>query len=277
MPWIQKEDGSKEYKLSMYTKEELPTWDEIYNEWYKSGHIIYDPNDVHDQVIDLYWKIPHKVYLLLTICNQFNKMIYEDGYKDQIIKMISDNINHMRLSTNYTGNGLFKIVDLLFLVHSDEDCISIFNSNDEELQVKLANRMGCSIEEFLKITNSVIKEAPPIYSIKMPSGHINPFIFDTKFRCYIDQELEFHRKLGITLFITTERTGGQYKNGPVFFVNPFSSGTEDSCYRDIIDLMITPYKDYFENGVGWKDDHGSLISGDSKSSAACYTGFDSAK
>lgn len=275
MPWIQNPDGSREYKLSIFAKEELPTWDEIYNEWYKSDHLFYDPDDVNDQKEDLYWKIPHKVYLLLTICNQFNKMIYEDGYRDYIIKMINATPS---LYQAYLGLGNFVIKDLLFLIHDQESCQYVLsNGKDQETIDKLSNRVGCSIEEFLSIMESELagKQLPPIYSIKMPNNQPNPFIVNDRFRIYSDQEMEFPRKLGITLYITTENADGEYKNGPVFLSYPFDD--KSGHYRDMIEIMMKPFKDYFENGIGWKDENGDLISEKSKGTEIYYMGIDPAK
>ncbi|MCM1220104.1 MAG: hypothetical protein NC548_37000, partial [Lachnospiraceae bacterium] len=63
MPWVLDENGNKKYTPSIYAKEELPTWNEFYNEFYKSGNYTYDGGkDVFE--IDPYWKIPRKKYLL---------------------------------------------------------------------------------------------------------------------------------------------------------------------------------------------------------------------
>lgn len=81
------------YKLSMFVKEELPTWAELH-EWYQyyqshdkgGGH--YKPGDEGE--IERYWRIPRSLYLLALVCNQMNKMLIEDGYLDVIKKTLSD-------------------------------------------------------------------------------------------------------------------------------------------------------------------------------------------
>ena len=40
MPWIT-ENGEKKYIPSAYAKEELPTWNELYNEFYKNQYYVY--------------------------------------------------------------------------------------------------------------------------------------------------------------------------------------------------------------------------------------------
>ena len=34
MPWIKDSNNEDKYIASKYAKEELPTWNEVYNEWY---------------------------------------------------------------------------------------------------------------------------------------------------------------------------------------------------------------------------------------------------
>lgn len=78
MPWITDENGEIKYTLSIYTKEELPTWSEMYNDfWLKE---IFSFNEKSDQTPDRYWKIPHNKYILAIACNQLNKMVYEDKF-----------------------------------------------------------------------------------------------------------------------------------------------------------------------------------------------------
>lgn len=66
--------------ISRYTKDELPTWSEIYyNYWlnYDNANEYHDDEDIYE--LDKYWRIPKKLYLLGMVCNQLNKMISEDG------------------------------------------------------------------------------------------------------------------------------------------------------------------------------------------------------
>ena len=61
--------------MSIYCKDDLPTWHEIYYEFYLKDLFNYDCNDTE---LDLYWKIPHKKMIIGFVCNQLNKMIFED-------------------------------------------------------------------------------------------------------------------------------------------------------------------------------------------------------
>lgn len=89
MGWVLNEAGEKVYKTSIYTKDELPTWSEIYNDFYQNMFL--KDNYKDDGTIDKYWRIPRQKYICGMICNQFNKMIIEDedGYKDKIIEEIN--------------------------------------------------------------------------------------------------------------------------------------------------------------------------------------------
>ena len=59
-----------------YCKDELPTWHEIYYDFYLKDLFSY--NKAVDLDLDLYWQEPQKKVLLGFICNQLNKMIFED-------------------------------------------------------------------------------------------------------------------------------------------------------------------------------------------------------
>lgn len=63
---------------SIYHKECLPTWDQMYNEFFLNKMFTYDPASKDQQDIDPYWKRPHRKMLLGWACNQLNKMIFED-------------------------------------------------------------------------------------------------------------------------------------------------------------------------------------------------------
>lgn len=94
MPYIDDVNNEKKYIPSKYAKEELPTWNEIYNEFYKERVHFYNPADESHQVEDLYWKVPHRKILLGWICNQFNKMIFEDNAKSSILEWINTNLSN---------------------------------------------------------------------------------------------------------------------------------------------------------------------------------------
>ena len=144
------------YKASIYAKEELPTWSEIYEEFYLNKCYSCDINKKEDQLIDLYWKIPHKTFLISVICNQFNKMIYEDNLKDKIIDKLNHNIDK-------------EIVGIRFKYGTMED-------------------IYYHIIEYSHVyQNKVFDNAPSIYTIPMPNGKPNPFITSKHHRLDVSQ------------------------------------------------------------------------------------------
>jgi len=77
MPW----NGNgydKKFTVSLYCKDELPTWAELYNDFWMKKTFNYDSKNIEHQTLDQYWKIPYRKILLAQICNQLNKMIFED-------------------------------------------------------------------------------------------------------------------------------------------------------------------------------------------------------
>lgn len=89
MPWITNTDGEKEYVVSAYVKEELPTWSEFYEEFYLNKVFEFNRDKWKHDEMDPYWKIPRKKVLLAQCCNQLNKMIHEDNLLVKIIDSLS--------------------------------------------------------------------------------------------------------------------------------------------------------------------------------------------
>ena len=96
MPWIVDESGEDVYRASMWVKEELPTWSEL-REWYECAYYTY--TDQPDQKMDVYWKIPRSKYLLSVVCNQLNKLLYEDRL------ILPRNISDDDLGIHVKGNA----------------------------------------------------------------------------------------------------------------------------------------------------------------------------
>ena len=74
MPWVE-ENGNHFYKASPFIKEALPTWDEIYNEFYKKKITKY--LEGKDTELDHYYQVPRNKILVAFMCNQLNKMLFE--------------------------------------------------------------------------------------------------------------------------------------------------------------------------------------------------------
>lgn len=136
MPWVKNKDGSKNYVPSAYTKEELPTWNELYNEFYKNQYYVYAHLDRDHLKRDPYWKIPHMKYLLAVVCNQLNKMLFEDGMEKDVVEY----------ANILMGPGIEYIA---FYIELDDHTAPSW-----------------------MIGSDVI---PPIYTIPFPNGEPNPF------------------------------------------------------------------------------------------------------
>jgi len=138
MPWVTDNTGEKKYVVSIYDKDCLPTWEELYNQFYKKRMFNYEPhNRGHNFQNDPFWNRPTRKMLLAWGCNQLNKMVFEDG------------------------------VDVAQFLRCK------YGSPFEKVHFVLVN--GSSIKEGEQILSDEIidliqlKGAPPIYSCKLPS------------------------------------------------------------------------------------------------------------
>lgn len=92
MPWIKDENSEDVYEPSVYTKEDLPTWGELYCEFLMNYGYTYIA--AKDTEIDPYWKLPRKLVVLAQSCNQLNKMLFEDNLRNFF--KVSRNANDVR-------------------------------------------------------------------------------------------------------------------------------------------------------------------------------------
>lgn len=251
MPWKTDKNGDKKYKVSIYAKEELPTWAEVYEEFYLKKQFLYDPNDPDHQHRDLYWPIQNKKYILATVCNQFNKMIFEDGLKTDLLKFINDNIGKNCVDTRFTCEIL------------NRDCTDV--------------RFTCepinSTYEWKCVVNNKfvgINIAPPIYTIPFPNGKSNPFITSNHPRIDITEN---ERPLCLFPIIKFDVNAS---NCNLYNPIPYDDYSSDD-YNAIIEFMITQYKEYFEGeGIGWKDSDGKVIESDPMKRSCDGAGYDPA-
>lgn len=225
---------------SVYVKEDLPTWSEVYYNFYKGKVFSFDhENPHHTDDLDKYWKIPRRKLLLTTVTNQFNKMLYEDRYSERFITFLNDNITRNAVSAMFTCE-LISPPKEITTVHS----YTQYMRDYEKWSTKY-------LDHFLK--NHPIKETPPIYTLTMPDGKPNPFIIN-------DEDVErinvndLNGYLCIHPIIFIEENNRKYAYCPTPFVP-----AQSVDWTKIIDWMMIPYIQYFENGVGWKDHNGDLI------------------
>lgn len=155
-----------------YVKEDLPTYSELYNEFWLKDYWVsrsFEPHDPKWQELDPYWEIPRYKVLLATACNQFNKMMYIDK------------------SVNFYGP-----VRRLFCSEYDlrldvQDYIS-WHLNDRTYQLSVT-RMDEWRPHFAIAKEGVYLDTPnynhpmlgednlpPIYELDLPNGQDNPFV-----------------------------------------------------------------------------------------------------
>ena len=170
MPWVTDNNGENKYVVSIYDKDCLPTWEELYNQFYKKRMFNYEPhNRAHIFQNDHYWNRPIRKMLLAWGCNQLNKMIFEDG------------------------------VDVAQFLRCK------YGSLFEKVHFILVN--GTSIKEGEQILDDEIidltqlKCAPPIYSCKVPSTG-EPSIFQSN-HPHIDID-ELNHPIQIVAVLSTD-------------------------------------------------------------------------
>lgn len=254
MPWKKDVNGEMKYHLSIYSKEELPTWSEVYEEFYLKNQFIYDPNGADALDLDLYWKIPKRKYLLAIVCNQFNKMLFEDGMRDKLLKFIRDNLR--------------------------DDCVDVRFSCEPIDDYELPDDMNNVKEDYERFVTSWKKAiddkfvgrtmAPPIYTFPLPTGVDNPFVISKHPRIDINT---INTKMCIVPILKFSNPGNDYSIAAPL---PYEEWNED-CYNKIIKFMMESFIDYFEgSGIGWKDSAGNLIETDPMKRSCDGAGYDPA-
>lgn len=224
MPWIDDGSGELKYKTSKLVKEELPTWDEVYNVFYKSHLNTYIP-DRDKNKLDIYWKIPRQQFILSIIANQFNKMLFEDTdvavEKEALMVYITEQV------------GLDIDVDTMqFVLYPSEEYPNKPNPTEE----------WC------------------IYTFPDPDGNENPFITTFENRIDVSKQTDKQMELGLICRVSEKDKYEAINNTDLKLFEENNETSERWIYVDgttfpaIIDIMITRFKRYFENGVKWKTD-----------------------
>lgn len=251
MPWIKDENGEDVYRPSMFLKEELPTWHEFYNGWYKKKLFHYSNDDTE---MDYYWKVPKNYWLMARCCNQLNKMLWE-GHGNPTIPM-NDEI--LELTRKYIHD------------YFDPD-MTVYN-----------------ISFFLEPGVSGWYETPFEFAdVEVHGAYSLPKILDSPFAETVDKlsrilcEREAGSSQHMVLVVATDGLLYSFSlNKDDYTDDVFCCKNENGelvpCSLLILDKMMECYKEYFENGVGWKDSNGELIESD-RSSHECLSGFDAAK
>ena len=247
MPWITDDKGNKSYKVSLYTKNELPTWNEVYNEyWLKTINIyIPDSSDPDMHIEDPYWKIPRRIVLLAMIANQLNKMLFEDNMHKHILEELNQDRGEWGdfEDIRFLIEPLPELAEKLVVAHNEQE--------GEQIYAEHVNVWN----EFMNKKFVALNCAPPIYTIPNPNGTPDHFITNEHPRIDVTT---IRSTLMLYPILQSKSKGESWRNIEAFYPNdmdPYMS----SMYQKIMKLMMDQYAEYFENGVGWKDENGNLI------------------
>lgn len=254
MPWVTDKNGEQQYKLSIYAKEELPTWSEIYDLFYTQKQFVYDPSSSDAEDLDLYWKIPKKKYLLAIVCNQFNKMLFEDDMKKDLMTFIHNEIRDDCIDVRFTCEPIddYELPEDLKTIKEDYE--------------RFVTRWKKAIDDKFVGTNM----APPIYTFPLPTGATNPFIISKHPRVNVNN---IHTRMCIVPILKFGRPGNDYSIAAPL---PYEEWNK-SDYNKIIEFMMQPFKEYFEGaGIGWKDQDGNLLEVDPLKRSCDGAGYDPA-
>lgn len=240
MSWIKDQNGEKKYKVSIYTKEELPTWSEIYEEFYKKNICDWSPNIDNHQIKDLYWKIPRRKILLAMMANQLNKMIFEDGMRSDVLDYISQRMKK-------------KCIDIRYVCDKINDKLNVSESWNAML-----NRYYVGMDN-----------PPPIYTYPMPNGSKNIFITSERISRIDISQIDHNISIfPIIMFQDNEQKSIYCPMHDVSF--------QKQDYYTLLDFILRDIIQYFEgSGVGWKDEDGNLIN-QKQDEPTCQVGYDPA-
>lgn len=212
MPWVRENDEDV-YKASLYAKEELPTWDELYSEFYKKKIFKYDPNVEHEK--DPYWKINRDLVIMATCCNQLNKLMFEDGHRDEVIEMIN------QYKAAKSENGM-HCTDVRFLFDSG---FLPYNGSAKNFKI---GTDAC----------------PPIFTFLNPSGEQSIFITNDHPRVIVSG-WAFPSSLYVAMYMYFVRDDD---NDDIYidtFVDRASGNDED--FNMVVDHLLAPVIKYYED------------------------------
>lgn len=171
MTWIKDDNGDNKFIPSLYTKRELPTWSEIYYEFYKGNVFSYDiNNDMHHEY-DRYWKTVHKRKVLLAkICNQFNKMIFEDGIKENLLDYINNNLWPECTDIRFTLENISMFHTNMEYEENPDLFLKEYENFLYNIWYKQLESLGMCSDKF-----------PPIYTIQTTDKQLDEFIIKSPY------------------------------------------------------------------------------------------------
>lgn len=241
MPWIKDMHNIDRYIPSLYTKNELPTWDEVYNEFYKKELFFYDPKNPKDKYdLDPYWKIPRKLYLFATICNQFNKMLFENNYKDTVINFVNMEFLKELNNNDSPFHGYnFNLLDIRCKCGPPTPPI-ISKDNLHKDVMLLSTYNDCF--------NIDMDKPPMIYTLPHPKNIPDIFITNNHKRQNISQFTDISCSINLLLHVNMKYSSDNVNiDSDKYITIDKNCNFSTLLYRMFIDIMIDPFKKYFEN------------------------------
>lgn len=233
MAIVKNELGNRQYVPSAYVKEELPTWNEVYRDYYQDIFLKGDHKFTMDDPgpDDKYWKFPHKKFIIAVVCNQFNKMIMTDSW---LKGFVIGSINRLWFTSRFPSGSL--AYDIRFGIQIDGD--------------------KTKLPEFRAFDNDT---EPIIYTFDHPRGVANPFISSKRTSAERVNIASFE---SACIYPMIKISNDGKRGYEVYTPLPWTPD-EEEMYKSIIELMMAPFREYFEGeGVGWKDADGHVISHD---------------
>ena len=220
--------------LSAFSQTELPTWGEIYDDYYTQMFLkrdnVYDPDDNKYYPNDPYWKVPRRKVLIALICNQFNKMVYEDNYKDPLIKLINQ---------TYTKN-IFNSDAIVFDVRFSATVIPDMGKGDQVLGAEEWDNFERARFSNPEALSFIAGTDFHIYNFTNPNGYEDPFVTNHP-RLNIDK---INSMMCVFPMVKISANVEGKVNYSVMEILPFNPMTR-VAYEDIIEFMMKPYKEYF--------------------------------
>ena len=154
--------------MNIYCKDDLPTWNEMYYEFWNNKLFYFNPSD-HNEM-DLYWNTEHNRMILGFACNQLNKMISDS--KEQLLSFIQNIFNDFNIKNFYfiLSNDVEISEDTIPCVYAlkipSTKQFSIFSSNHKRKDLAEINK---NIELKLILVKStydfqIIDIANPIFN-----------------------------------------------------------------------------------------------------------------
>lgn len=264
MPWV--DNGvEKKYVESRYLHDELPTWNEVYNEFWLNKAFSYNEERDSERK-DPYLNIPYRKYLLMMMCNQLNKNLYEDNCMDKFIEFLNQNLNIDETNFTYHKNAKFM---LLINYHAGKMLIDKGKNIDGvPNQIKDVINTIHPSKIVIRGGEALLDEYPIIYSTYKNSN--NPFrdmesVKSTK-RIYLE-DLTMSQDIHLVLYISIKNDNNEDLGYMIY---------DKDFMEKAIGFMMKPYIEYFEGpGIGWKDENGNVIDSD-KSHNCIGSGFDAA-